>query len=73
MGGSLGLRLFCQVAAIRDKSIGPEGPPTTAWFFHQAPPIHHTELPGHPRLRPHIAIAHLETTNAHFHRFGKSR
>ncbi|WP_428995065.1 DUF6053 domain-containing protein [Lysobacter enzymogenes] len=30
MGGTSGPMLLCQVAAIRKKSIGPEGPPTSA-------------------------------------------
>ncbi|WP_430539008.1 DUF6053 domain-containing protein [Lysobacter enzymogenes] len=30
MGGPSGPMPFGQVAAIRNKSIGPEGPPTTA-------------------------------------------
>ncbi|WP_354521517.1 DUF6053 domain-containing protein [Lysobacter enzymogenes] len=30
MGGPSGPMLFAQVAAIRNKSVGPEGPPTRA-------------------------------------------
>ncbi|WP_428995277.1 DUF6053 domain-containing protein [Lysobacter enzymogenes] len=49
-GGPSGPRLFAQVAAIRARSLGPEGPPTTAQV--RPPRSAHSGSANTTRLRP---------------------